>query len=90
MRGLLLIGAVLLGLAACTRPSSRVDRSGVYTLYRDSALDFGTPSRLRVATFDAADGDAYNRENCAAAGRVFQGRPNAMVRYWCEKGSARF
>lgn len=82
---LLIFGAVLAGsdraLAECDRPPPQ----GVYTLYRDSVLP---GERIHVATFDAAHGETYNRENCDTARRLFAGQPGVVVRYWCERGNA--
>jgi hypothetical protein len=63
----------------------------VYTLYRSSAGSSAANARLRVhvATFDAADGDEYNRENCWIAADLFARQPGVTVRYWCEKGRFR-
>lgn len=56
----------------------------VYTLYREAL----TPQRerLHVATFDAIDGEQYNRENCFIARDLFAGQPGVRSRYWCERG----
>lgn len=56
----------------------------VYTLYRNSALDANM--RLHVATFDADEGEGYNRENCESARSLFSRQPGVTVKYWCEKG----
>lgn len=45
--------------------------------------------RIHVATFDAAETEAYNSENCRIAAELFQQQPNVKVRYWCEKGRYR-
>jgi hypothetical protein len=45
--------------------------------------------RIHVATFDAAEGEGYNRENCDTASQLFQAQPGIKVRYWCEKGRYR-
>ncbi|WP_456686724.1 hypothetical protein [Bradyrhizobium sp. P5_C11_2] len=58
--------------------------ASTYTLYRNSVLNDG--ARIHVATFDAADGEVYNRENCAAAAGLFGGQPGTRTRFWCEKG----
>ena len=59
-----------------------------YTLYRSSAVASGGESwRLHVASFDAKDGESYNRENCQIAQDLFQRQPGVTVKYWCEKGS---
>lgn len=58
--------------------------TGTFTLYRNSVLD---PSmRLHVATFDAADGRAYNAENCNTAADLFSRQPGVRTRFWCEAG----
>lgn len=58
-----------------------------YTLYRASPLDANM--RLHIATFDAADGENYNSENCRIASELFGKQPGVTVRYWCEKGRYR-
>jgi hypothetical protein len=58
--------------------------NGAYTLYRNS-LAF-SDMRIHVATFDAADGDKYNGDNCRIASELFAKQPGVTVRYWCEKG----
>jgi hypothetical protein len=78
----LAIVAVCSVLAACQGQDA-----STYTLYRNSVLDDG--ARIHVATFDAADGDAYNRENCGAAAGLFGGQPGTRTRFWCEKGRYR-
>jgi hypothetical protein len=63
--------------------------TGVYTLYRSSPTIetiSGEGARIHVATFDAADGADYNRENCEAARSLFVSQPGVVVRYWCERG----
>lgn len=58
--------------------------SDTYTLYRSSAvLENG---RLHVASFDAADGDKYNSENCQQAQELFQSQSGVKVKFWCETG----
>lgn len=56
----------------------------VYTLYRNSVLD--PTMRLHVATFDGADGKAYNAENCNVAANLFQSQDGVQTRFWCEPG----
>lgn len=58
-----------------------------YTLYRNSVPD--VLMRIHVSTFDAADGEEYNQENCEIAASLFREQPGVSVRYWCEKGSYR-
>jgi len=60
---------------------------GIFTLYRNSIVD--AEMRLQIATFDAADGEAYNRENCFLAAALFKNQPAVRVQYWCEKGRFR-
>lgn len=63
------------------------DDSHQYTLYRSGVLD--AKMRLHVASFDSANGDAYNSENCQIAAGLFADQPSVQVRYWCEKGRFR-
>ena len=58
-----------------------------FTLYRNSATDANM--RVHVATFDAKDGEAYNRENCDIAAGLFRQQLGVTVKYWCEKGRYR-
>lgn len=59
--------------------------SGTYTLYRNSVLDAN--ARYHIASFDSADGDAYNNENCNLAAKLYQQQDGVRTRFWCEKGS---
>jgi len=77
--GRLWVVAVIAILAGCTS-----EAAGVYTLYRSSPADAGM--RIHVATFNAAEGDSYNRDNCEIAAGLFGERPGIVVRYWCEPG----
>jgi hypothetical protein len=56
-----------------------------YRLYRSSLAMKN--ARLHIATFDAADGAAYNNENCLSARDFFQ--PDVKTNFWCEKGRYR-
>lgn len=78
MKRLSLLTALALALAGCNESP--------YTLYRGSVTG---PMRIHVATFDSADGEEYNRENCQIAVDLFQRQPGVKVRYWCEKGRFR-
>jgi hypothetical protein len=69
-------------VAAC-KPA---DGDTAYTLYRGSGTG---PWRFHVATFDSAEGENYNKENCENAQSLFQQQPGAMFKYWCEKGHYR-
>lgn len=55
-----------------------------FTLYRNSILDENM--RIHVASFDAIDGDRYNKENCDQAQELFQNQPTVKNKFWCEKG----
>jgi len=67
-------------LAACGGPSD----AEIFALYRNSVTSENM--RLHIATFDAQDGEAYNRENCEQAKLLFQAQPGVKTRFWCEKG----
>ncbi|QJS27159.1 hypothetical protein [Rhizobium ruizarguesonis] len=73
--------APLVIVASCNDDGSQ------YTLYRSSVLD--AKMRLHVASFDTANGDDYNSENCQIAAGLFANQPGVQVRYWCEKGRFR-
>jgi hypothetical protein len=70
-------GIVLLGCGDAT----------AYTLYRSSLVMEN--ARLHVATFDAADGAAYNNENCLSTRDLFQQQSGVKTTFWCEKGRFR-
>ena len=55
-----------------------------YTLYRNSTTD--EKMRVHVATFDAKESQAYNKENCEIAKELFQNQKGVKAKYWCEKG----
>jgi hypothetical protein len=74
---IMVAGVALLGCSDAT----------VYTLYRNSVVIEN--ARLHVATFDTADGEPYNSENCQAARDLFQQQPGVKTRFWCEKGRFR-
>ncbi len=61
-----------------------VSDSTSFTLYRNSILDENM--RIHVASFDANDGDRYNKENCNQAQELFQAQPAVKTKFWCEKG----
>jgi hypothetical protein len=56
-----------------------------FTLYRNSVMDENM--RIHVASFNAVDGEAYNRENCELAQQLFQTQPEVKTKFWCEKGT---
>lgn len=55
-----------------------------FTLYRSSSGD--ATMRIHLATFDANEAEAYNRENCDVAAGLFQGQEGVKTKFWCEKG----
>jgi len=76
---------LILALVAATGCSNqRSGDSGTYTLYRSSVV--AGIAHVHVATFDAKDGDAYNRENCELTARFFSVQPSIETRFWCEPG----
>ena len=75
----LLSAAVVIG---CGSPRS--GDSGAYTLYRTSVVSGVT--RVHVATFDAKDGGAYNRENCEQVAGFYSAQLGIEARFWCEPG----
>lgn len=84
----IILGAIGIGaslaLAGCAR---FVPDDATYTLYRNSAID--SLARYHIASFDAADGERYNQENCDIARQLFQSQPGVTTRFWCEKGAFR-
>jgi hypothetical protein len=78
-----LIPLAVLLLAGCGASLDTSDGQ-VFTLYRDSAID--ASMRIHVATFDAENGEPYNRENCDIAKNLFLAQSGVQVKYWCEKG----
>lgn len=72
-------------LAATAGCSSRAGNSNTYTLYRSSSVS--GIKRIHVGSFDAADGNEYNRENCQQAAQLFQGQAGVKAKFWCEQGA---
>jgi hypothetical protein len=58
-----------------------------YTLYRSSVVN--DSMRVHVATFNASDGEIYNRDGCEYTRRLYQAQPGIKTRFWCEKGGYR-
>ena len=85
MKNRALIAALVFPLSACGGASS--SDSSTFALYRNSVTDENM--RIHVATFDAADGEAYNRGNCDQAKELFQRQPGVKTKFWCEKGRFR-
>ena len=71
-------------MCASATVASGASENDVHTLYRNSLTDVNM--RLHVATFDSADGDSYNRENCELAAKLFESQPGVKTKFWCEKG----
>ncbi len=79
MKSIFTIFLVVLSLSACSE--------NTFTLYRTSAVSNGGENyRVHVATFDAAEDEAYNKGNCQIAQELFQKQPEVSIKYWCEKG----
>jgi hypothetical protein len=79
-----MLAALLATVAGCSIGSSE---GHVFTLYRNSVTDENM--RIHVATFDAAEKEEYNRENCEQAQVLFQAQRGIKVKFWCEKGRFR-
>jgi len=77
----------LTALVVCTFGAVACNSSDVFTLYRNSVGDENM--RIHVATFDAAEGNGYNRGNCEQARELFQAQPGVKTKFWCEKGEFR-
>ncbi len=58
-----------------------------FTLYRNSIMDENM--RIHVASFNATDGEIYNKGNCEQAQLLFQAQPGVKTKFWCEKGAFR-
>lgn len=70
------------GLGAC---GPQPDDRAVYTLYRSPVVG---SHHIHVATFDARDGEAYNKQNCAIVAGLMQGQAGVSVQYYCHAGRA--
>lgn len=56
-----------------------------FTLYRNSVTNENM--RIHVASFNASDGETYNRGNCVQAQLLFQAQSGVKTKFWCEKGA---
>ena len=75
-------GCVLMSLLAAIVACGTAE-GDTYTLYRSSVV---LPNaRIHVATFDAKESEAVNRENCDIARDLFAKQPGVVVRWRCEK-----
>lgn len=79
------LSPLLVALCGCS--AGAVSDDQVFTLYRGSPIDANM--RIHVASFDASDGEKYNRENCELASQLYKAQPGVTVRYFCEKGRYR-
>lgn len=68
-----------LTLAGCDRDASHQ----IYTLYRSSVTNV---PRVYVATFDAKEGNNFNRDSCLYTQELYDKQPDIKVRFWCEQG----
>jgi hypothetical protein len=75
---------VMVGALLLTGLASGANDASTFTLYRNSVLD--AKMRLHVASFDTANGAAYNKENCAVAQQLFLSQPGIKTQFWCEPG----
>jgi hypothetical protein len=81
------ISIVLAAVGISAGAAAFASDDSVATLYRSSVAIEN--ARLHIATFDTADGFAYNWGNCQIAAELFQQQTGVKVRYWCEKGRYR-
>ena len=80
-------GFMTITWASIFSAQAQVRDVGSYTLYRNS-VSFAD-MRIHVATFDAEDGEQYNKENCNVARDLFAKQPGVTVKYWCERGRSK-
>jgi hypothetical protein len=78
--------ALVLALPVFAGERTKVDEKSVYTLYQGIPSLDGGPTRLHVATFDAAAGADWNRNNCETVARLYKPEAGARVSHWCEPG----
>jgi hypothetical protein len=81
-RGKLFVCAAVLFVQTVAAAAAGPSQS--FTLYRNSVLD--PKMRIHLATFDAVDGEAYNRGNCDQAQALFQAQDGVKTKFWCEQG----
>ncbi|MGH6934572.1 MAG: hypothetical protein ACRED2_00045 [Methylocella sp.] len=74
--------AIAAALVGCG--GSGASENELFVLSRNSAFDENM--RIHVATFDASDGEAYNKGNCEQSQALFQAQPGVKTKFWCEKG----
>jgi hypothetical protein len=71
-------------LSGCKSVGLKTSEDQVYTLYRNSPIDKNM--RIHMATFDADEKEAYNKENCEIGRDLFMDQAGVTAQYWCEKG----
>jgi hypothetical protein len=74
-----LLALLVVSVVGCSSDSE------TFTLYRNSVTDENM--RVHVASFNASDGEAYNKGNCEQAQQLFQAQPGVKTKFWCEKGA---
>jgi hypothetical protein len=74
-----LLALLVVSVVGCSSDSK------TFTLYRNSVTDENM--RVHVASFNASDGEAYNKGNCEQAQQLFQAQPGVKTKFWCEKGA---
>ena len=79
MRKIGLFATLALGLAGCSN-----EPESAHTLYQGSQASANT--RVHVATFDSASGEASNRANCELVRDLLKSQPGRIIPFWCEKG----
>ncbi len=78
---------ILTAIIAAAPAAAQSPDNETYALYRDSVLD--ASMRVHIATFDAADGADYNRENWMLARDLFLAQAGVRTNFWCEPGRYR-
>ncbi len=79
---LFVVFALAAFIVGCSGSGASENQS--FVLYRNSVTDENM--RIHVASFDAAEGEQYNRGNCEQAQLLFQNQPGVKTKFWCEKG----
>jgi hypothetical protein len=79
----LFLPLLLVALSGCSVGAVSDDQ--VFTLYRSRPIDANM--RIDVASFDAVDGEKYNRENCELAIQLFKAQPGVHRAVLLREGS---
>jgi hypothetical protein len=80
-----IVSKSMLAILVAAFTASSLASTGSFTLYRNSRVD--PTMRIHVGTFNAADGEKYNAENCDLAATLFASQAGVKVRFWCERGT---